>query len=101
MVGEALSYHGFIKLRKRRAAKQVQDEQEQSQTEHPNPEKVVYLPFESSCYEAEGLYRMVICLAISALAVDPAPEMLPAVPAFFSNTFQNLRLSSAAAVASI
>ena len=37
---------------------------------------------------------MVICLAISALADEPAPPM-PA-PAFFSKIFQNFRLSSAA-----
>jgi hypothetical protein len=45
--------------------------------------------------------RMVICLTMSAFVEEPAPEMLPALPAFFSNTFQNFKLSSAAAVASI
>ena len=39
---------------------------------------------------------MVICLAIWALAEElPAPT-LEAVPAFFSKTFQNFKLSSAA-----
>ena len=42
------------------------------------------------------LYRMVICLAIWALAEEPLAPMPEAAPAFFSNTFQNFKLSSAA-----
>lgn len=43
-----------------------------------------------------GVYRMVICLAISLLVLDPLPRRPAAAPAFFSKSFQNLRLSSAA-----
>lgn len=46
-------------------------------------------------------YRMVIDLAISALLEEPEVPRLADEPAFFSKIFQNLRLSSAAAVASI
>ena len=49
----------------------------------------------------KGLYRMVICLAM-VLFVDAVPlPFTPGVPGFFSNTFQNFKLSSAAAVANI
>lgn len=42
-------------------------------------------------------HRIVICLTMSALLEEPEPLMPPAAPAFFSKTFQNFKLSSAAA----
>jgi hypothetical protein len=48
------------------------------------------------------IYRMVICLAICALLPTPPSRAAEALePAFRSKTFQNFKLSSAAAVASI
>ncbi len=44
------------------------------------------------------LYRIVICLAISVLADEPAPPAPAPGPVFFSKIFQNFRLSSAAAL---
>lgn len=86
MRGEALSYHVNIPnsvlktqpLRENRVAR----------------ERMQYLP---SCCLFD-IYRIVICLTMSALAEAPEPLMLPAAPAFFSKIFQNFKLSSAAAV---
>ncbi len=41
-------------------------------------------------------YRIVICLTIEAFAPEDPWPVTPAEPGFFSNNFQNLRLSSAA-----
>jgi len=51
---------------------------------------------------AAGSYRIVRAWTLlSALPFPPAAPPTPAAPAFFSKIFQNLRLSSAAAVASV
>lgn len=39
--------------------------------------------------------RIVICLTMAALLEEPAPAS-PAAPGFFSKSFQNFKLSSAA-----
>ena len=46
----------------------------------------------------KGTHRMVICLTMSPPlpVMPPSLELTEAVPGFFSKTFQNFRLSSAA-----
>jgi hypothetical protein len=46
--------------------------------------------------EALVIYRIVICLVICALLEEPLAPTPAEAPAFFSNTFQNFKLSSAA-----
>lgn len=42
------------------------------------------------------IYRIVICLTMAALLDAPDPDSGEVAPGFFSNSFQNFKLSSAA-----
>lgn len=56
-----------------------------------------YLPSNAVPVEtAFATYRIIIDLAMVALLEDPAPDKGEVPPGFFSNSFQNFKLSSAA-----